>query len=202
MRLARSILTWIGIISAALIALAIALPSVIRVAESGHLYTTTDDVPASPVGIVLGASIVRGQQSPVLEARTDEAIELYHKAKIGKILVTGDGRTEDYNEVEPVHDYLLKAGVPERDIILDYHGLDTYQSMERAHAIFGVTKATILTQDFHIPRAVFLARSVGIDAVGVSVDDRESLVFNYLREIPACIKAVWEVALYSIAQYI
>lgn len=176
--------------------ISVVLPTVLRIFEWRYIYDNFDDVPYADVAIVLGASIVHGKPSPILEARTDAAIALFHKAKVTKILITGDGESTDYNEVNPVMTYMVHAGIPKNVILLDYHGVDTYESMLRARKQFGIVSAIIVTQDFHLPRAVYLARSLGIDAYGVPADNTDSRIFNYIREVPASIKAVFQIALF------
>ncbi len=157
----------------------------------GERYTFADiaSVPQSDVGIVLGASVVQGKPSPVLAARVEAAVRLYEAGKIKRILVTGDDEQPNYDEVTPVSRYLLDAGIPLEDIILDHGGLDTYSSMYRARNVFDVSSATIITQDFHMPRALFLARELAMDAYGFTAAGGGMLTREYSREIPASIKA-------------
>lgn len=178
-----------------LAAAVIALPGLVRLAMMSHLYASIDDVPIADTAIVLGASTIHGQQSPILAARSDTAVALFHKGKVQKILITGDGQDSNYNEILPVHAYMRSAGIPESDILLDYEGMDTYDSMVRAYTVFAVSRAIIVTQDFHLPRAVFLARAIGINADGVAADEGTSKPFNYIREIPANVKALWQIML-------
>src|SRR6185295_18531017 len=98
-------------------------------------------------------------------------IELYKAGTVSKILVSGDNSTVSHNEVNPVRDYLLASGIPDRDIFLDHAGFDTYSTMYRARDIFGVASILIATQSFHLPRAVFIARALGVDAYGVDADN-------------------------------
>jgi SanA protein len=169
------------------------VPVGMRLAMQQYQYTSPVDIPQTEVAIVLGASVVHGVPSPVLAARADAAIALYQAGKVLKILVTGDDSGLSHDEVTPVRKYLLDAGIPGEDIFLDHAGFDTYSSMYRARHVFGVLSATVVTQDFHIPRALFIARAVGIDAYGYDADNRASLLQNYLREIPASLKALWDV---------
>jgi SanA protein len=124
-----------------------------------------------------------------LEARADTAVGLYNKAKVTRILISGDGTTESYNEVDTTARYILNAGVARDKLLLDYSGVDTYTSMLHIHAL-GIRSVVIVTQDFHLPRALFLAHVHGIRAYGVPADNTDSRVFNYIREIPASIKAI------------
>lgn len=160
-----------------------------RIVEGRYIFTDVASVPQSDVGIVLGASVVQGKPSPILQARAGAAVRLYEVGQIKKILVTGDDDQPDYDEVTPVSRYLLDAGISPEDIILDHGGLDTYSSMYRARNVFDVSSAIVITQDFHMPRALFLARALGMDAYGFVAVGGDMLTREYAREIPASIKA-------------
>lgn len=170
------------------------MPLLISVSVSPYTFATPDAAPSTDVAVVLGASVVHGAPSPILAARADEAIELYLKGRVRKILVTGDNGALSHDEVTPVRKYLLASGVAPQDIFLDHAGFDTYSSMYRARSVFGVRTAAVVTQGFHMARAVFLARALGIDAVGVVADDNRSNVYEYAREIPASWKALFDLA--------
>lgn len=172
--------------------LALAVPVLMRVSVASHIYAFAADTPKADAALVLGASVVRGAPSPVLEKRARVAVELYRGGKVGKILVSGDSAALSHDEVTPVRDYLLKAGVRAQDIFLDRSGFDTYSSMYRARDVFGVRSLLIATQDFHLPRALWIARMLGIQAEGVLVGGSRSWG-DYLREIPASCKALFDV---------
>jgi vancomycin permeability regulator SanA len=151
-------------------------------------------VPPTAVGIVFGAGAPQGSPSPMLAGRLDLAARLYHDGKVRVLLVTGDNSRSHYNEPLVMRDYLLDAGVPRDRIVLDYAGFDTWDSCVRAKKIFGVDRAILITQRFHLPRALTLCRAVGVHAWGVGDDSRPyapiSTAFSYLRELPAGLKAV------------
>lgn len=154
--------------------------------------------PSAPVAIVLGAGLYRnGAPTPVLRDRVSAAAQLYFAGKVRKLLMSGDNRFIDYNEPAAMYTYALELGVPGADIVLDYAGRRTYDTCYRARVIFGVTDAIIVTQDFHLPRAVYLCNQLGVRAVGVSADlrayQRSSLAYWNLREILASPVAIWEV---------
>ncbi len=168
-----------------------------------YIYAAVDQAPTTQVAMILGASVLPNEQlSGVLQERVDKAIELYQARKVSKILMTGDNSTLSHNEVEPVRRYLLAAGVAPQDIFLDHAGFDTYSSMYRARDVFDVTSVTIVTQPFHLPRAVYIARSLGLSAVGVEAGSGESYFYNTLREVPASIKAGLDLMLYRIPEYL
>ena len=184
------------------IALVLLVPLLMRLSVSGEIYSTPQDVPEREVAIVLGASVVRGEPSPVLAARADTAAELYLNQKVKKILVTGDSSTSTHDEVTPVRKYLVSAGVKQEDIFLDHAGFDTYSSMYRAHVVFGATSAIIATQGFHMPRSLFIAHMQGIDAVGVLAKEGDDAAYAYGREILASWKALLDIALKREPKYL
>ena len=144
--------------------------------EDPRTFRAIDKVPPKKVAIVLGAKVYpSGALSSVLKGRVDAAIELYAAGKVKKLLMTGDNGTRRYDEVTAMKRYALEHGVPDADIVRDYAGFRTFDSCYRARHIFGVTNAVIVTQDFHMPRSLYLARTCGIDAVGYIAPDNMSL---------------------------
>jgi SanA protein len=125
------------------------------------------------------------------------AAQLYFSGKVEKLLMSGDNRFVYYNEPRAMGEYARQLGVPEQAIVLDYAGRRTYDTCYRARTIFGVQEALLVTQNFHLPRALYLCRILGIQTVGVSADRRtyrrSSLFTWHLRELPATITALWEV---------
>lgn len=163
-----------------------------------YRYSTVEAVPHNRVAVVFGALIAsRGEPSPILKDRVDMAVALYKAGKVEKVLMSGDNRVADYNEVYAMQQYGMKQGLPEKDIVLDYAGLSTYDTCYRAKAIFGLTEATLVTQRYHMPRAIYTCRSLGINAVGVEIPDWEKypdLKFpNLQREELATFKMLWNV---------
>ncbi len=168
-----------------------------------YIYESTETVPVTDVAMVLGASVTSsGDLSGILKERADEAVALYRAGKVKKILVTGDNGTVSHNEVDPTARYLASIGIRADDIFLDHAGFDTYSSMYRARDVFAVHSVTVVSQDFHLPRAVYLARTLGLDAYGVDATGGGLRIFNYLREIPATFKALWDVALNRQPKYL
>ena len=159
-----------------------------------YIFSSPDAAPTTTAALVLGASVYRdGTLSPVLKARAEKAAQLYAKGRVSKILVTGDNSSDlSHNEVTPVGNYLIARGIPKEDIFLDRAGLDTYSSMYRARNMFAITRMTIVSQPFHLARAVFIARSLGAEAYGVEAGDGESFAYNTLREVPATVKALFD----------
>jgi SanA protein len=160
------------------------------------LVYSLDTVPSMSVAIVFGAGIwPDGSLSDILADRVDTAIELYRQGKVRKLLFTGDNRYLNYNEPQRMADYAIERGVPESDIVLDYAGRRTYDSCYRARYIFEVDNAILVTQAYHLPRALFSADRMGIHVVGVAADRHQYInITNYsLRELLATPVAWWEV---------
>ncbi len=160
-------------------------------------YTVTE-VPARPVAIVFGAGLWHnGTATPVLIIAFTTATKLYFAGKVEKILMSGDNRFVDYNEPAVMQKLAISLGVPDAAIVLDYAGRRTYDTCYRANAIFGVTKAILVTQAFHLPRAIYLCNQLGVDAVGVDADLRvyrtSSLLYWNARELLATVAAIWDV---------
>ncbi|MET0426781.1 MAG: ElyC/SanA/YdcF family protein [Actinoplanes sp.] len=163
----------------------------------GHVYAEAD-VPAAPVALVLGAEVYPdGSPSPFVAARLDIARRLLAAGKVKAILVSGDHGEWAYDEPGSMEVYLIAHGVPARQVAADYAGFDTYDSCARARRVFGVTEAIVVTQSYHVERAVALCRSLGVTATGVGDDSvriytapwRNSVV----RERFAAVKAAGDV---------
>ena len=197
----RRLVTYASILVLALLLTAVLIPQLMRFAVSSDIYHNADDVPSAEVAIVPGASVYLGEPSPVLAARADAAIALYMKHKVSKILVTGDNGALNHDEVTPVRKYLLDAGVKPEDIFLDHAGFDTYSSMYRAVAVFRASSAIVVTQDFHLPRALFIAHALGLQAYGFLAQG-EGNAYDYVREIPASDKALVDLLVHRNPKYL
>ncbi len=168
-----------------------------------YIYPGIEGVPTTTVAMVLGASVKQnGDLSPVLRQRADRGIELYMAGKVQKILVTGDNSNLSHNEVNPVGKYMEARGVPKADIFLDHAGFDTYSSMYRARDVFGVKNVTIVSQPFHLARAVLIARHLGLVAYGVAAGQGEEFLYNTIREMPATLKAFFDLAFFRTPKYL
>ncbi|MGW2420291.1 SanA/YdcF family protein [Streptomyces sp. NPDC001709] len=153
---------------------------------------TTADAPRAQVAVVFGAGLWNGEPSPYLANRLDAAAKLYRAGRVEVVLVTGDNSRKDYDEPDAMRAYLKKHGVPERRIVSDYAGFDTWDSCVRAKKIFGVDRAVLISQGFHIRRAVALCEAAGVDSYGVGVDAKHDVTWYYggTREVFAAGKAV------------
>ena len=163
---------------------------------SSYIYQDIAKTPKAQTVMILGASVLRNKtMSDMLKDRADTAIEIYNSNKANNILISGDGQAKNYNEVVVVNNYLLEQGIPKEKILLDYYGFDTYDSLYRARDIFGIKNLIISTQNFHLPRALFIAKSLGIQAYGITADRHKykNIELNIGRELLATVKAYVDV---------
>ncbi|WP_433269320.1 SanA/YdcF family protein [Actinosynnema sp. CS-041913] len=184
------------LVVAALLGVVASVPWVwVQTASAPHRYAAAD-VPEAPVALVLGAGLREGRPSLFLAGRLDVAADLYRRGKVKVLLVSGDNSRKEYDEPSAMRTYLTGKGVPERVIVADYAGLDTWDSCSRAKRIFGVSKATVVTQEFHLPRAVALCREAGLEAFGVGHDTSRrwapTTAYGHFREAVASGKAMWD----------
>jgi len=158
---------------------------------------TIASLPVAQVPVlILGAGVLPDREPTlVLQSRLDTGLELFRQGKASWFLVSGDNRAANYNEPQAMRKWLLKRGVPARLVISDFAGRRTYDSLKRAQAVFGVSRVIIVTSDFHLPRALFLARRLGLDAYGVPASTEASLrkrIGLWLREYVARNLATWD----------
>lgn len=183
-----------------LITTVVAIPLIwiiIQLRFSNAIFSLSE-VEHKKVAIVFGAGLQRdGTPSPILRDRVETAVALLREKKVEKILFSGDNRFENYNEPGAMQAYAITLGAPLQDIVLDYAGRRTYDTCFRAKFIFKVDEAILVTQDFHLPRALFLCNQFKINAIGVIADIRNyskrSMQIWTLREIFATTTAVWDV---------
>jgi SanA protein len=160
-----------------------------------HIYAVSE-APEEQVAIVYGAAVYRnGRLSGVLRDRMETAITLYENGQVQKIIVSGDNQDPDYNEPGAMMAYAVQRGVPPADIQPDYAGLRTYDTCYRAKYIFQVESAVLITQDFHLPRALFTCNALGIEAIGVTADRQpyRGARWYETRETAATLVALWDV---------
>lgn len=164
------------------------------------IYETVTDIPTERVGIVFGARVRFNRTlTPILQDRVDGAIALYKAQKINKILMSGDNSSVDYNEVTVMQKYAVSQGIPVEDIALDHAGFSTYDTCYRAKEIFSLSKAVLITQRYHLYRALYTCQKLGVSAVGYALPDFErypNLRIRYsIREYIAQMNAFIEVNL-------
>ncbi|MGW1884853.1 SanA/YdcF family protein [Streptomyces sp. NPDC001970] len=157
---------------------------------------TVADVPARDVAVVFGAGLWKGRPTPYLAHRLDAAAVLYRTGKVKVVLVTGDNSRVEYDEPDAMRAYLTERGVPDGRIVSDYAGFDTWDSCVRAKKIFGVDRAVLVTQGFHIKRAIALCDEAGVESYGVGVAEPHDATWYYggAREMFAAGKAALDVA--------
>lgn len=138
--------------------------------------------------IVPGCGIVDNKTpTHMLSDRLDVAIDLYNRGLAPKLLFSGDHKNDSHNEVAAMHDYAIERGVPEEDIILDHSGFSTSETMFRAKDVFGINKAIVVTQEYHLSRSLYLAKAAGIDVIGVCAEGHvfKGQLYYSLRELGA-----------------
>jgi SanA protein len=162
-----------------------------------HVYNVNTS-PSAPVAVVFGAGLkVNGEPTVILRDRVETAAQLYFTGKVQKLLMSGDNRTINHNEPGAMRDYAVSLGVPSSAIVLDYAGRRTYDTCYRARAIFGLDSVLLVTQAFHMPRALFLCNALGLKAAGVQANNEHywpPLLFIWnLREQLATVGAFLDV---------
>jgi len=184
---------------ALLLGLALALTAITAFTLSlrfrAQMFGSAKQVPCQDVAIVFGAGYwPDGTPSDVMKDRVAAAVELYRQGRVRKLLFSGDNRFVDYNEPGKMREYALSIGMPDADIVLDYAGRRTYDTCYRARDIFGVQSAVLVTQRYHLPRALVTCNALGVPAVGYIADRREYVHIHsyWAREIPALWLAWWE----------
>ena len=163
------------VIHGILAALALVLFANVQIARAseGRVYHAADSIPENSVGLLLGTSpyLVSGRLNPFFEHRIRAAVELLRAGRIEYILASGDNEHRSYNEPVQMKKALLAAGVPEAAIVLDFAGFRTLDSVVRASEVFGQERLTVISQEFHTRRALYIASRYTIDAVAFAADD-------------------------------
>lgn len=183
----------------ALASLPLLLVAAVWLTTADGRFVDPSRVPSERVALVFGAGVrPDGQPTPMLAGRVDTAVELYRTGRVDKLLMTGDNSRRDYDEVGAMKRHAIEQGVPPGDVALDHAGFSTYESCYRARAVFGLRRALLVTQAYHLPRALYTCRSLGLDAIGVGAPDwgiyPESLLVRYsLREAIATLNALVQV---------
>jgi SanA protein len=192
-------LTKAALAGAGALVLLVALANAYVLTSGGDSTAKLADVPRTEVAIVLGAAVeADGKMSTMLSDRVEQAAALWQAGKVKKILVSGDHQSWSYDEPDTMRKALVRDGVPPRDVFEDHAGFDTWATMVRARNVFGVRKAVVVTQGFHMPRALFLAEEAGIDATGLT-SDLHPYGFqgakSDVREVLSRVKAIADVTL-------
>jgi len=165
------------------------------------MYTLDQVMPSAPVAIVFGAGLnPDGTPTPYLYDRVSTAVTLYQKGFVRKLVMSGDNRSLNYNEPQSMKNLAIKMGIPETDIVLDYAGLRSYDTCYRARYIFGIRQAILVSQEYHLPRAIYTCNQLGVEAIGVSANRRPYdlglLAMYTFREILACDTALLDIFIF------
>ena len=157
----------------------------------GKIYTDSNTIPAKDVAVVLGTSrwLTNGYENNYFTYRINAAANLYLNGKVKKILVSGDNGTASYNEPFDMFDALVDKGVNPNDIVLDYAGFRTFDSMVRANKVFGLNNFIVVSQDWHCERAIYIGQSQNISMIGFAAKDPNISTKAQLREYPARVSA-------------
>lgn len=196
----KKFLKWVTIFILIIVFFVVFVNTCIILKTKSKIHNSIEDLPDAEVVLILGARVYSDKRmSDIYLDRAKTALAVYWSGKVKKILVSGDHGGEYYDEVNTVRKFLLEDGVPAEDIFLDHAGFDTYDSVYRAKNIFGVSSMIISTQNFHLPRAIYISKNLSIEASGISADRRRYLnMTNYqLRELLARIKAFLDVTFNS-----
>ncbi len=182
-----------------IVALGLLLAVNLRVDALGRpLIRSAEEVEPRRAGLIFGAyALPDGRPSDALRDRLDTGLKLYRMGKFERFILSGDHGRQHYDEVNSMRRYLEEQGVPKEDLFLDHAGFDTYDSLYRAQQIFQVQELILVTQRFHLPRALYIGRSLGLECQGVEADIHplQSLRKSQLREVVAKVKAMLEVNL-------
>jgi len=168
--------------------------------QTGHkLFTNVDSIPENKAGLLLGTSkyLKSGKPNQYFEYRILAAEKLFKSGKISNIVISGDNSRVDYNEPQDMKEELMKRGVPEANIYLDYAGFRTFDSVYRMKAIFGQGRFTVISQKFHNERAVYIAESLNLEAIGFNAADVDAYngFKTQLREKFARVKVMIDFAI-------
>ncbi|SNR29083.1 SanA protein [Maribacter sedimenticola] len=169
----KTILKISGALLIALLLVIICCNAIITSTTEDKTFFDVQQIPTNRVGLILGTSsrLTDGSPNPYYTHRINATVALYQANKIKFVLVSGDNGTIYYNEPDTIKKDLIKAGIPEKVIFLDYAGFRTLDSMVRAKFIFGLEKVTVISQQFHNERAIYIAQQKGLDAIGFNAKD-------------------------------
>lgn len=160
-----------------------------------NIYNSLRRFPKNDVGIIFGAGIKGDQPSKYLKDRLDAGILLYKSKRINKILLSGDNGSEEYDELTVMKNYCFRHGVDTTKIFIDYAGFDTYSTMYRAQHIFKIRKATLISQKYHLNRAIYIGQGLGIKCAGYSANSGEYKGYKYVcfREYLSTFKSFFDI---------
>jgi SanA protein len=195
----RPLLRWISITLVVMSILPFVLRSIVESRYGRQIHNEVTHVSGKTAAVVFGAAVRNGYPTTVLRDRLDSAIALYRAGQVDALVMSGDGRTITYNEPAVMARYAEAQGVPAAAITLDPLGLRTYDTCYRLREVFDLDDVVLVTQAYHLPRALFTCELLGVDAVGFSADQREyrSAGWYNFRELLALVVAAWDGVLQS-----
>ncbi|MDR6762418.1 SanA protein [Flavobacterium sp. 2755] len=167
----------------------------VKSSTKNKIYYSVKKFPKNDVGIIFGAGINGNQPSKYLKDRLDAGILLYKMKRINKILLSGDNSRDEYDELTVMKNYCYNHGVDTTKIFIDYAGFDTYSTMYRAKQIFKIKKATLISQEYHLNRAIYIGQKLGIKSAGYSANNGEYHGYKYVcfREYGSIFKSFFDV---------
>lgn len=186
------------LLTAALGLLGLLLPRLFTMLYAWNKIHSPETAPSKRVAIIFGAGLRwDGSPTAILRDRVETGANLYFGGRVEKLLMSGDNQVVEYNEPEAMRQYAVSLGIPDDAIVLDYAGRRTYDTCYRAKAIFGVDSALLVTQKFHLPRALFLCNALGVESVGVEANNnyylKRSLLIWNIREQFATLSAFLDI---------
>jgi SanA protein len=189
---------WLVIVLTVMGIAALCLPRLITTLHARQRIFSVGDVPAKRVAVVFGAGITRdGRPTPDLAYRVTAAADLYFAGKVEKLLMSGDNRFVNYDEPTAMRKYAMTLGVPGEAIVLDYAGRRTYDTCYRARDIFQVQDVILVTQGYHLPRALYTCNALGVKAIGVAAgQSQHSHLFDNVREFFATALALGDICIF------
>jgi SanA protein len=188
-----------------IVLLFILTPKLVAIKMKKFIFSSPTKLPNSYTCLILGAKVYKsGYPSVMLADRLKKGVELYKKGKVKRFLLSGDHGQKKYDEVNSMRKFLQKQGIPGNDIFLDHAGFNTYNSVARAKHIFEVSDVIIVTQKYHLSRAIFLARSLGLNAFGCVADKNiyPKMRKYKRREYLASFKAIFEAIFHPQPKYL
>ncbi|MWB94393.1 hypothetical protein GON26_08465 [Flavobacterium sp. GA093] len=191
----KKLLKKLVLLSFIVLILIIAVNSHVKSATKRDIHYSLRKFPKNDVGIIFGAGINGDQPSKYLKDRLDAGIFLYKAKRINKILLSGDNGREGYDELTVMKNYCFKHGVDTTKIFIDYAGFDTYSTMYRAKHIFKIKKATLISQKYHLNRAIYIGQELGIKSAGYSANKGKYRGYKYVcfREYLSTFKSFFDV---------
>lgn len=183
------------VIASILVVINLSIPYFIHRNVSSQISHSLEKIEKAEFGIVLGAAIqADGQPSNFLKKRLDDAILLYKNGKVNKLLLSGDNSRTTYDEISVMNNYLVRNGIPQNKLFGDYAGFDTYSTMARADSLFQIKNVIVISQPFHLARAVYISEQKGMQSQGFATKPNLGGKYNHFREWMATIKSFYDCA--------